>query len=169
MSDSIAAADRWYAVQNADEVDSPSLLVYPARIEENIRRMIAIAGGTERLRPHIKTHKMSAVVRMQLDAGIAKCKCATLAEAEIAAKAGATNILFAQQPVGPKIAKLAQLAARYSSVQFSTIVDDPRIASELSQACRQAGCRIDLLIDLDVGMGRSGITSGGEAKPNSIA
>ena len=142
------------------EIDSPALVVYPDRIAENIRRKIAIAGGTERLRPHIKTHKMSAVVRMQLDAGIPKCKCATLAEAEMAAKAGATDILLAQQPVGPKIAKLARLAAQFSSVRFSTIVDDPRIASELSLACRQAGCRIGLLIDLDVGMGRSGIAPG---------
>src|SRR5258708_14083833 len=41
------------------------------RIEENIRRMIAMVGGNrERLRPHIKTHKMADIVRMQIAQGI---------------------------------------------------------------------------------------------------
>jgi D-serine deaminase-like pyridoxal phosphate-dependent protein len=156
-------SERWYKIENVAEVDSPALVVYPDRIAENIRRMIAIAGGTNRLRPHIKTYKMSAIVRMQLEAGIHKCKCATLAEAEMAAGAGATDVLLAHQPVGPKIAKLAALAKRFACVRFSAIVDDPQIASALSEACRQAGCNIDLLLDLDVGMGRSGIRPGMEA------
>ncbi|HKD38228.1 MAG TPA: alanine racemase, partial [Pirellulales bacterium] len=75
--------DRWYELENVAEVDSPALVVYPDRIAENIRRMISLAGRPQRLRPHIKTHKMSAVMRMQLAAGIDKCKCATLAEAEM--------------------------------------------------------------------------------------
>jgi D-serine deaminase-like pyridoxal phosphate-dependent protein len=154
--------NQWYEIENVGEIDSPALVVYPDRIAENIRRMIGIAGGTERLRLHIKTHKMSAIVRMQVAAGIDKCKCATLAEAEMAAGAGAMDILLAQQPVGLKIDKLARLAARFPDVRFSTIVDDARIAAELSEACGRAGCRIELLIDLDVGMGRSGITPGVE-------
>ena len=108
----------WYKIENVAEVDSPALVVYPDRIAENIRRMIAIAGGPVRLRPHIKTHKMSAIVRMQVEAGIDKCKCATLAEAEMAAGAGATDVLLAHQPVGPKVAKLAALARRFPERGF---------------------------------------------------
>src|SRR5688572_7069434 len=79
--------DRWYEIANVAAVDSPALLVYPDRIEENIRRMVAIVGGRrERLRPHIKTHKMPDIVRLQLAQGINKCKCATIAEAEMAAQ-----------------------------------------------------------------------------------
>ena len=103
----------WYKIENVAEVDSPALVVYPDRVADNIRRMIAIAGGPVRLRPHIKTHKMSAIVRMQVEAGIDKCKCAMLAEAEMAAGAGATDVLLAHQPVGPKVAKLAALARRF--------------------------------------------------------
>lgn len=153
----------WYQIENVAEVDSPALVVYPDRIAENIRRMISIAGNPQRLRPHIKTHKMSAVMRMQLAAGIDKCKCATLAEAEMAARAGATDILLAHQPVGPKGGKLAALAKRFPQVRFAAIVDDPRIAEELSGACGKAGCRIELLVDLDIGMGRSGIPFGPSA------
>ena len=56
----------WFAVQNAGEIPSPALLLYPARIRENTRRMIRLAGGAGRLRPHIKTHKLAEVVRLQL-------------------------------------------------------------------------------------------------------
>jgi D-serine deaminase-like pyridoxal phosphate-dependent protein len=156
-------SNSWYELENVADVDSPALVVYPDRIAENIRRMIAIAGGPERLRPHIKTHKMSEVVRMQVEAGISKCKCATLAEADMAAQAGATDILLAHQPVGPKIAKLAALAKRRPQARFSTVVDDSRVASDLSDAFRQTGCTIGVLLDLDVGMGRSGIQPGDEA------
>jgi D-serine deaminase-like pyridoxal phosphate-dependent protein len=151
---------RWYEIDNVASVDSPALVVYPDRIAENVRRMNSLAGGPQRLRPHIKTHKMSAVMRMQLAAGIDKCKCATLAEAEMAACAGATDIMLAHQPVGPKIGKLAALAKRYAQVRFSSIVDDPRVAKELSEACGSTACRIELLVDLDIGMGRSGIAFG---------
>jgi D-serine deaminase-like pyridoxal phosphate-dependent protein len=66
------AAGRWYRIAAEDAVASPAVLVYPERIEENIRRMVRAAGGVERLRPHVKTHKMPQVVRLQLAQGIAK-------------------------------------------------------------------------------------------------
>ncbi|MEI6636707.1 MAG: NAD-binding protein, partial [Planctomycetota bacterium] len=77
----------WYEIVNADEIDSPALLVYPDRIEENLRRMAAAVGGVSRLRPHVKTHKMPEVIRMCLAHGIEKFKAATIAEAEMTAAA----------------------------------------------------------------------------------
>jgi D-threonine aldolase len=153
----------WYAIANADEIDSPALLVYPPRIVENIRRMIAIAGGTDRLRPHVKTHKMSAVVRLQLAAGIRRFKCATISEMEMTAAAGAPDILLAHQPVGPKIAKLVELSARFPQARLATIVDDVPAAERLSAAFQQAGRRMDVLLDVDLGMGRTGIQPGAAA------
>ena len=61
------------------------MAVYPDRVDENLRRMVAMAGGVERLRPHVKTHKMPDVVRRKLALGITKFKCATIAEAEMLA------------------------------------------------------------------------------------
>ena len=133
-------------------------------VEENIRRMIAIAGGPERLRPHVKTHKMSEIVRLQLRAGIRRVKCATLAEAEMSARAGAADVLLAQQPVGPKIAKLLALTNRYPATRFSAIVDDRAASARLSDTFAAAGKRLDVLLDLDVGMGRTGIRPGPQAK-----
>src|SRR4026208_1286334 len=104
----------WWQIDNADEVDSPALLIYPDRAEQNIRRMIAIAGGTERLRPHIKTHKLPQLLRMHLDHGISRFKCATIAEAEVAADCGAADVLLAHQPVGPKAFRPASHAQAHS-------------------------------------------------------
>ncbi len=73
----------WYTLNDSSGVNSPSLLVYPERIEENIRAMISIAGSVLNLRPHIKTHKMAEIVQMQQRHGIQKFKCATIAEAEL--------------------------------------------------------------------------------------
>lgn len=163
MDRSPASDQRWYVVENAADVDSPSLLVYPVRIVENIRRMIAMAGGVSRLRPHVKTHKMSDVVRLHLAAGITRFKCATLAEAEMSARAGATDVLLAHQPVGPKIAKLAALAGQYSQTRFTAVVDDRSTAEQLSAAFQAIDQRLDVLLDLDVGMGRTGVVPGLEA------
>ena len=108
-----AQTSNWFTVANVHEVPSPSLLVYPGRVEENVRRMIAIAGGVERLRPHMKTHKMAEMIRLQLKHGITKFKCATIAEAEMTAASGAADVLLAYQPVGPNVTRMVQLARQY--------------------------------------------------------
>src|SRR5437879_3411572 len=112
----------WFPFKNVDDVPSPALLVYPDRVEENIQRMIAIAGGVERLRPHIKTHKLAEVVRMQMAVGITKFKCATIAEAEMATGCGALDVMLAYQPVGPNVERFIQLVKRFPETRFSTIV-----------------------------------------------
>ena len=53
----------WFRVANVSEVASPALLLFPERIRENIERMVRIAGGPDRLRPHIKTHKLAELVQ----------------------------------------------------------------------------------------------------------
>src|SRR5690606_7319487 len=122
----------WCHIANVGEVMSPALAVYPERLEENIRRIITMAGGTERLRPHVKAHRMVELVRMQLNQGIVKFKCATIAEAEMTAVAGAKDILLAYQPVGPNVRRLFQLRHKFPEVRFSTIADDIGVIRDLS-------------------------------------
>ena len=86
----------WYTVENIAEIDSPALLVFADRVAENVARMVRYAGGAERLRPHVKTHKMAEVIRLQMAAGIDKYKCATIAEAEMVAQCGAPDVLLAK-------------------------------------------------------------------------
>src|SRR5215467_11278372 len=111
----------WYSIANLDDVPSPALLVYPDRVAKNTRRMIAMAGGVDRLRPHVKTHKMAEVIRMQLGQGISKFKCSTIAEAEMVAECGAKDVLLGYQPVGPNIPRLVALTAKFPQTRFSAI------------------------------------------------
>ena len=119
----------WFAVSNSAEVPSPSLLVYPERVEENLRRMLAAVGEPERLRPHMKTHKMPEVIRMHLKQGITKFKCATIAEAEMTAGAGAQEVLLAYPPVAE-----GKRRQRQSSIQLACLPASARlsISSRLS-------------------------------------
>ena len=147
----------WWTIQNVDEIPSPALLVYPDRAEENLRRLIAVAGGTARLRPHMKTHKLPEVARMHVALGLTRVKCATIAEAEMLALEGVTDVLLAYQPVGPTVGRLLRLVQIYPGVTFRAVVDDEGAARALSAAFGAAGRTIDLLVDLDVGMHRTGI------------
>jgi len=163
----------WFEVEDVAQIPSPSLLVYPNRVEENLRRMLAIIKEPSRLRPHIKTHKMRELVQMQLDMGITKFKCATIAEAEMAAGAGARDVLLAYQPVGPNVERVAVLVMRFPQTSFSVVSDDSLAIEKISLAM-QTAAKVDrskmdpdrsiaVLLDLDVGQHRTGISIGPEA------
>ena len=154
---------QWFVVEEEAEIDSPALLVYPERIAHNIREMLAIAGGPDRLRPHIKTHKMAEIIRMQQEAGIRKFKCATLAEAELLAQCEAADVLVAYPLTGPGPGRLARLQKKYPSTRFSCLVDNPGTLQTLQETVTAEGIRLGVFMDLNVGMNRTGIIPGPEA------
>ena len=150
----------WYSISNVAEIPSPALVVYPERVRKNIQRMISKAGGVARLRPHVKTHKMLEVVRLKRDAGIDKFKCSTIAEAEMCTRAGAADVLLAFPQVGPNAGRLARLVVAFPATKFSTVADDRGLIDHLSKAFANAGTTIEVLLDIDNGMHRSGIEPG---------
>jgi D-serine deaminase-like pyridoxal phosphate-dependent protein len=152
-----------YLVENASEIPSPALLVYKEKIQRNIEKLISIAGSVERLRPHVKTHKMEELVRMKIAKGIKKFKCATIAEAEMVAQSGGLDILLAYPPVGPAVYRLVRLAVLYPKTNFSTIADDLDAARTLGAAAMSQGCSLGIFLDLDLGMGRTGVVPDGGA------
>lgn len=155
---------RTYAIENADEVDSPALLVYEERLEENLRRMIRDAGDPARLCPHVKTHKLPQVISRQVALGVHKFKAATIAEAEMCAEAGAPHVLLAHAPVGPRARRLLALTQAFPKTSFAALVDDEGVARHLSATFAGAGASVDVLVDIDCGMHRSGIAPGAEAE-----
>jgi D-serine deaminase-like pyridoxal phosphate-dependent protein len=155
--------DSRYHVQDTSTIFSPALLFYRELIEQNIRRMIQIAGTPERLRPHVKTHKTREIVRLELDAGITRHKCATLAEAEMLAECGVADVLLAYPMVGPNCSRLALLAERYLGTRFSVLADHPLGVQQLSDALKNSGTTVEVLLDLDTGQHRTGIVPGGPA------
>lgn len=147
----------WFEVDNLSQVNSPSLLVYPERIRENIKRMIKIAGNPQRLMPHVKTHKIREIAEMQIQEGIQKFKCATIAEAEMLGLAGAKEVLVAYQPVGPNINRIGELCKKFPATFFSVLTDNKTSLLAFYEATNHLKNRPGIYIDLNVGMNRTGI------------
>lgn len=154
----------WYALNEPEGIPSPALLVYPQRIARNIAEMVRVAGDPLRLRPHIKTHKTAEIVQMQMEAGIRKFKCATLAEADLLGRCGAPDVLLAYQPVGPNQDRFLNLQKAYPQTRFAALADHPAVVDALHRKAKQAGAVIRLFVDLNVGMNRTGIAPGPEAE-----
>ena len=147
-----------YTIINADKTDTPFLAVYPSMVKENIRKLIRFFDHTHQIRPHVKTHKCPQVVGLLLKAEITKFKCATIAEAEMLALAGAPDVLMAYQPVGPKIDRFMRLMAAFSACTFSCLVDHELSARQINTEAAKLNATANIWIDLNVGMHRTGIS-----------
>ena len=155
----------WFELHNPDEIESPSLIVDGDRVVSNIKRMLEfVDGDASRLRPHVKTHKMPDVIKLQLDAGINQFKTSTIAETEMVAAAGAASVLLAHQPVGGKIDRLFDLVKKYPATSFAAIVDDASIAEQIEKRVREGYTPFPLYIDVDCGMQRTGVPLGAKVE-----
>ncbi len=145
-----------------DQIDTPALLLDVDKLERNIAAMAAFAaGGPAKLRPHAKTHKCVEIARLQLAAGAVGITCAKVGEAEALAEGGISDILIANQVVGPiKIARLVALARRCTA---TIAVDDAGNVAQLASAAAQAGVVIRCYVEVDVGMARCGVADGAAA------
>ena len=143
-------------------VDTPALLLDAAALRSNIERMAAFFVNRHcKLRPHFKSHKCTAISRLQMKAGAVGITCARLGEAEVVADAGIRNILIANQIIGPlKIRRLIELCRRAEPM---VAVDSADNVKMLSEGALVAGVSIGVLIEVDVGMGRCGVTPGQSA------
>jgi D-serine deaminase-like pyridoxal phosphate-dependent protein len=148
----------WYEINNIDEIDTPALFVFPERIASNINTAIGMVGSPHKLRPHIKTHKSMEAGQMMIQAGIRKFKCATISEAELLGMLKADDVLLAYQPVGPKIKRFIQLIRQFPGTRFSCLVDNKTTALQLHEEALLIPGKIEIFIDIDNGMHRTGIT-----------
>lgn len=156
--------DASYRIEDTRAIISPALIVFRELLEANLGSMIAIAREPGRLRPHCKTHKMPQVTKLELARGITKHKCATFAEAEMLAEAGAPDIFLSYNLVGPNIGRAVEFRKKFPNVLFQVQADHPGPIAELGRAMSAAGLTIDVLLDLDVGQHRTGIPIGPAAK-----
>jgi D-threonine aldolase len=153
----------WYEIKDIDQLDTPALVVFPERVKKNIETAIKMAGGTSRLRPHIKTNKSAEAIQLMQEAGINKFKCATIAEAELLGICKAPDALLAYQPQGPKLQRFIEVIKKYPGTLYSCLTDNISIAAEQSQAFYEEGLTVPVYIDLNIGMNRTGITPGSDA------
>src|SRR5688572_32733913 len=134
---------------NIADIPTPALIVDVAAMDRNIRRMSDyFASRTCKLRPHFKAHKTPEIARRQLAAGSCTgLTCATVAEAEVAAKVS-NDILIANEIVDREKCRRAAALARHAAVTVA--VDSATGLDQLSAAATEAGVTIDVLVDVNV-------------------
>lgn len=138
---------------SAERIPTPAAVIDLAAFDRNVAKMAerARAAGLA-LRPHAKSHKCATLARRQMDAGAIGVCCAKLAEAEALATQGIGHILVTSPIAGAaNAARAAKLAAELPD--FRLVVDHPDAAAELAAA---ATGPIRVVIDIDVGLGRTG-------------
>ncbi|MQC17813.1 MAG: DSD1 family PLP-dependent enzyme [Chloroflexi bacterium] len=143
--------------QPVSALDTPALWVDLDALEHNIATMARITReqGVD-WRPHVKASKAPELAKRLIAGGAVGITCAKVGEAEVMVDGGVTNILIANEIVGPlKIARLVSLAARAT---LCVAVDDERNLREISAAAARAGVDLDVLVDINVGANRCGVT-----------
>ncbi|MCK9486440.1 MAG: alanine racemase [Dehalococcoidia bacterium] len=148
--------------RRVEELDTPVLWVDLDALDHNVATMVRVTGehGVD-WRPHVKASKAPALARRLVEAGAVGITCAKVGEAEVMAQGGVADILVANEVVGPqKIARLVALAAR---VTLCVAVDDEANLRQISDAASAAGVNVDVLVDVNVGADRCGVTP--EAAP----
>jgi D-serine deaminase-like pyridoxal phosphate-dependent protein len=138
--------------------NTPALVIIESEVHHNLQMTIRAAGGAPRLMPHVKTHRAPWIVELAVEAGVTAFKCATLAEAAMIAEApGVTAVTWAyatSNHVG--IAQFVALAKLRPSIRFTGLVGHPTQLG-LWQSVADMPRNIDLWIDIDSGLGRTGI------------
>lgn len=150
----------WYHIDDIDQLDSPCLVVFPERVAANIRRMTEMVDDVNRLRPHIKTHKTAEGIRMMMEAGITRFKCATIAEAELLGRCGAPDVVLAYQPHGPKVDRFVKVILTYTATRYACLTDNQDSATKMAAVFSASELTVPVHIDLNLGMNRSGIKPG---------
>ena len=145
------------------KLQTPALIVDLDALEKNIAAMAAHAKARGiALRPHAKTHKCVEIARRQIAAGALGICAAKLGEAEAMADAGIDSILITSPVVSDGgIARLIALNARVREVM--AVCDNKDVAQRLADAARASGKKLKILIDIDPGLGRTGIRPGDDA------
>jgi D-serine deaminase-like pyridoxal phosphate-dependent protein len=139
------------------DINTPALLIDKSVLEKNISEMQHIADQRGlRFRPHIKTHKSIRLSQMQLEKGACGVAVAKLSEAEIFAKSGVLDIQIDNQIVGSH--KIRQLLALSNVTRISCAVDSLENAQELSGAFQVQGKKLDVFVEIDTGLHRSGLS-----------
>jgi D-serine deaminase-like pyridoxal phosphate-dependent protein len=145
--------------QALDSLDTPQLLVDLDVLDANLLRMQSLCGERGvHLRVHFKSLKCGGLARYLSAKGVDGFLCAKLNEAEVLADAGITDILVANQVVGPiKTKRAAELARR---VKLAVCADEADNVHALNDAARTAGSTLGVLVEVNIGMNRCGVEPG---------
>ena len=140
--------------QRLDEVDTPALILDLDAFEANLGALNRAVGKRVRVRAHAKTHKCPEIALRQVAGGAVGVCCQKVSEAEALVEGGVKDVLVSNEIVGAsKIARLAALARR---ARIGVCVDNPQNL----KALKESGAKLDVYVELEVGMNRCGIAPG---------
>lgn len=139
------------------ELDTPCLVVDLDLLDENLRKMQArVKAAGKTLRPHAKTHKCTTLAKMQVANGAVGVCAAKVSEAEALVDAGMSGVLITGPVAGrQKVNRLATLLGRAPFLM--AVVDHPATTALLESRLTAMGRQLDVLLDIDVGQGRTGV------------
>jgi D-serine deaminase-like pyridoxal phosphate-dependent protein len=153
-----------YFIAGIEHFMTPALTIYPAQVEHNIQATLRLLGGdVNRWRPHVKTAKLANVIERLVAHNIVNMKCATTLELLVACEAGVKDVLLAYPCVGSRAARMREIAAAFPEAAISALADS---AESVSQC---VGSRVDLFIDVNPGMDRTGIDQNREVEILQLA
>lgn len=141
------------------DLNTPVLVLDVEALDRNIAAMAVLAANHGvALRPHAKTHKSVDIALRQKAAGAVGVCCAKIGEAEVLAEGGVTGILITSPVAAPAaIDRLAKLAA--NAEELMAVVDHPGVAERINAALAATETRLDVIIDIDPGIARTGVAS----------
>jgi D-serine deaminase-like pyridoxal phosphate-dependent protein len=140
------------------ELDTPALLIDLESLHHNIERMAGhLRDRRVAWRPHSKAFKCPAIAHLLRRAGAIGVTVAKVSEAEVMAAAGIDDILIAHLVVGPS--KTARLAALQHHADVKATVDHEDQVTPMGRAAVAAGVAIGVLVDVDLGMNRTGVAT----------
>ena len=141
-----------------EDLDTPAVIVDLDIMERNLNSLADYCRQNQlALRPHTKTHKTPQIAKMQIESGCHGITVAKVSEAEVMAGSGIDDILIAYPVVGQS--KLERLTKLAQCIKTTVSLDSLEAAKATSEAARQAGCQIQILVEFDVGMHRCGFQS----------
>ncbi len=140
-------------------LNTPVLVLDLDRLDRNIAAMQAKASDKGvALRPHAKTHKSVDIAQRQIAAGAVGVCCAKIGEAEVMIDGGVAGVLITSPVAAPAaIVRLAKLARRADGLMAT--VDDPQIARSIDDVLARSDAMLDVVIDVDPGIRRTGVAS----------
>lgn len=145
-----------------DEIDTPIVVIHEDIMRENIKRMQYFCEKNGyMLRPHIKSHKIPQIARLQIDQGAVGITCQKLGEAEVMIDNGIQDILIYYNIIGNK--KLERLSQLSQKAKITLAIDSLFVAQEISKALVRSGGEVDILIDCNTGYDRTGVNDPEEA------
>jgi D-serine deaminase-like pyridoxal phosphate-dependent protein len=143
------------------DLPTPAILIDAPTVRRNVRRLADYAKEHNlKLRPHTKTHKSTLLARLQIEHGAAGLTVAKVGEARVMARV-TDDLLLAYPAVdAARCVAVADLAREHT---VRVAIDSVEAADALSASARRAESTVGILIDLDVGLHRTGVQSPREA------